>query len=325
MDDYFLFNEVGTGRFWWTDGGDPTAVDALSFATAEGHSDILQALHVAWLEITLFGRDSVETYFNDGTSPFSRIDGGVMERGCLAPYSIVNASGMWVWLDKERRVITLEGRSYTARSGPYDGVIADIVDVTDAWAIYLTIKGHSFYCLTFPTVNRTFVWNITTDTWSEWGTWDSETATYGKWRGKSYCYARTWDLHLLGDSTEGKIYAVRPNLFLEGDASIRSLMLTAHTDHGTMAKKRSRRLKINVKRGQGVDGGAEPVFTMRYRDDNRAWSNERQIGLGLIGETPNIVEVRKLGIYKTRQYEFTHTSNSDFLLNELEEEVEAIE
>jgi hypothetical protein len=47
--------------------------------------------------------------------------------------------------------------------------------------------------------------------------------------------------------------------------------------------------------------------------------------LGLIGETPNIVEIRKLGIYKTRQYEFIHTDNSDFLLNELEEEVEAIE
>ena len=325
MDDYFLANELNSARFWWSDGGDPTAWGALSFASAEGHSDLLQALHAAWLEITLFGRDSLETFYNDGVSPFSRLTGGVLEQGCLAPYSIVNAEGVWVWLSKKRQVVSLEGRAYTARSGPYDSVIGEIPDVSDAWAVYLTIAGHSFYCLSFPTVSRTFVWNMTTDTWSEWGTWDSETSTYGLWKGKSYCYARTWDVHLLGDSDTGKVYKIRTSLFQEDGSTIRSYLKTSLLDHGTMAKKRSNRLKINVKRGQGISGGTEPVFSLRYQDDNRHWSNERQIGLGEIGETPNILEVRHLGLYTTRQYEFAHSDNSDFILNDLEEEAEALE
>ena len=325
MDGYFLANELNSARFWWSDADAPADWGALSFASAEGHSDFLSALHVAWLEITLFGRDSLETYYDDGSSPFSRIEGGVMERGTLAPYSIVNAAGTWVWLDKERKVITLTGRQYDHKSGPYDKIISDIVDVSGAWAVYFSMAGQSFYTLTFPTDNWTVVWNMTTDTWSEWGTWDSETAAYRKWKGKSYCYARTWDLHLLGDATTGKIYIIRPNRFQEEASSIRTLMLTAHTNHGTMAKKRSRKLLINVKRGQGAAGGAEPTFTMRHKSDNRAWSNESSIGLGLIGETWNIVEKRHGGIYKTRQYEFVHSSNSDFRLNEIEEDVESLE
>jgi hypothetical protein len=325
LDDYFLANDIGSARFWWSDGGDPTSWGALSYATAEGHSDLLQALHVAWLEVTLFGRDSLETFYNDGESPFSRISGGVLEQGCLAPYSIVNADGIWVWLSKRRQVITLEGRAYSIKSGPYDSIISEIHDPTGAWSVHMTIAGHSFYCISFPTVKRTFVWNMTTDTWAEWGTWDSETATYGLWKGKSYCYARTWDLHLLGDSASGKIYKIMPTLFREDSEAIRSYMKTALTDHGTTIKKRSRRMKINVKRGQGLAGGAEPVFTMRYKDNNRAWSNERHIGLGEIGETPNIVEIRHLGLYATRQYEFTHSDNSDFILNGIEEETEALE
>jgi hypothetical protein len=324
MDGYFLANELNSPRFWWSDSGEPFLWDALSFASAEGHSDLLQALHVAWLEITLFGRDSLETYYDDGTNPFSRIDGGILERGCLAPYSIVNAGGTWVWLDKERKVITLQGRQYDHKSGPYDSIIGEIEDVTGAWAVYFAIAGHSFYVLTFPTIKWTVIWNMTTDTWTEWGLWDSETATFGMWPGKSYCYARSWDLHLLGDASVGKVYAIRPALFQENNSSIRTIMRTAHMDHGTMAKKRSRSLLINVKRGQGGVGEDEPVFTMRYRDDNRSWSNERTIGLGEIGEIPNIVEVRTGGIYRTRQYEFTHTANSDFRLNAISENVEAL-
>jgi hypothetical protein len=326
LDGYFLANDVGTYRFHWSDADDPFAWDALSFASAEGHWDDLMALHVAWLEIVLFGRDSVESFYDDGVTPFSRIDGGVLERGVLAPWTIRNVEGTWVWLDNTRRVAVLQGRTYRNVSGPYDSIINDIDDVSEAYAIHFTLRGHTFYAISFPTVSRSFVWNMTNDTWYEWGIWDSSTGTYGLYLGKSYAYARSWDTHFVGSSAaNGRVYRLNPALYQEDTAEIRTLMWTSHISHGTSAKKRTRRLRFNVKRGQGTVGGTEPVFTMRYRDNNRSWGNERQIGLGDIGEYPNIVEVRHLGTYKTRQYEFVHSDNSDFILNAIEEDVEPLE
>jgi hypothetical protein len=165
---------------------------------------------------------------------------------------------------------------------------------------------------------------MTTDSWGEWGTWDSNTATYGKWKGKSYAYARTWDMHIIGDSSDSLIYYLRGESHQEASATIRTLMRTAFIDHGTTALKRCRRLLINVKRGEGL-AGDEPVFTMRHNTDGRGWSNEVQVGLGEIGEYQHIIELRSLGTYHTRQWEIVHTDNSDFILNGIQEDVEKLE
>ena len=325
MDGYFLANELNSARFHWSNADEPFLWSSLSFASAEGHPDKLVALHTAWLEVTLFGAESLETYYDDGDSPFSRIEGGVLERGCIAPYSIENCGGIWVWLDSYRRVVTLQGRQWAIKSGPYDEIISKIVDVSTAYSMHCTFSGASFYVLTFPSVDLTVVWNMTTDSWSEWGTWDSDTAIFGRWIGKCYCYARTWDKHLLGGSTDSIIYEMEPGVFQEDGASIRTLMRMAHMTLGTTAQKRETKMRINVKRGQGKVGGAEPVFAIRHNSDNHGWSNEVNVGLGDIGENQHIIEIRGLGTYHSRQWEFLHTDNSDFILNGIEVEVEKME
>jgi hypothetical protein len=326
FDGYFLANDVGSAQFYWSGADEPFTWDSLDFASAEGNPDHINALHVAWLEITLFGKQTLETYYDDGSSPFARIDGGVLERGCLAPYSIVNAGGTWIWLDNERHLISLSGRNWKNLSGPYDEEISDMPDASSAIGVYFNYSGHDFYALTFPASKRTFVLNMTTDSWSEWGSWTSDTATFGMWEGGGcYAYSPTWDLHLFGSPSDSILYRAEQDYFLEDQANIRSLMRLAHVTHGTTARKRSKRLRINVKRGQGAVGGAEPVFTLRHNTDNRGWSNEVQVGLGLVGEYQHIIELRGLGTYHSRQWEIVHSDNSDFILNEVEEDAENLE
>lgn len=321
LDGYILCNDLDTGTFYWSDLNDMTAWTATSFANAEAKPDVLVALKIAYREITLFGKDSIEIWYNDGVTPFSRIEGAYVERGCIAPNSIKNASGVWIWLDNERRVSMLEGRQLRIVSGPYDAVMRDIASASDAYANLISLGNHAFYILTFPTANLSFVYDLSTGLWAEWGVWNSATGAYDQWWGKSYCYAKRWQYHLVGDRETGKIYKMRTDLFQDAGDEVRSLFRTAHVSHGTLDYKFSRELLIRCKRGLGSVAGSEPVIMVRWRDDNGPWKMERQVSLGKIGERELFKRLRCAGRYRTRQWEIAHTDNSDFVLSELQEKL----
>ena len=66
-------------------------------------------------------------------------------------------------------------------------------DVTDAFALVYEIGGHSFYHLTFPTANVTWVYDWLTDEWHQRSNsagnesnWDAATNFYGKVLGLIY-------------------------------------------------------------------------------------------------------------------------------------------
>lgn len=324
FDQYILANYDGTSKFGWSGVNAPQSWLSTSFASAESKPDELVALHVGWREITLFGKESIEVWQNDGVTPFSRLEGAYVERGCIAPYSVVNAGGIWIWLDHERRVSMLEGRNVKLVSGPYDDEIRNIAPARDAYANFITIGSHAFYIITFPSAEKTFVYDLANNSWYEWGTYDSSDGSYEQWRGKSYVYAARWQFHLIGDrSSTGKIYRLREDLFTDAGDEIRTKILTGEITHGTTERKTATELIMRCKRGVGNVTGNEPVFSVRWKNDNGEWSNYRQVSLGKIGDRQMIKRLFRLGQYRTRQYEIVHSDPSDFVLSNLEENVEA--
>lgn len=324
MDRYILANVYGTTRFQWSDVNAPLTWTSTSYADPESKPDILLALHIGWREITLFGKESIEIWYNDGTNPFSRLEGAYVERGCAAAHSIVNAGGVWVWLDHERRISMLEGRTVKLISGPYDGLIRNINSVADAYANFISIGGHAFYLLTFPSENLTVAYDLATDSWAEWGYWDNTTGVHQAWLGKSYCYATRWQFHLVGDRTTGKIYKLDISSFLDCCNEIRTVIRTGQVSHGTLKNKRSDSLLMRCKRGVGGVGEDEPVAEVRWRNDNGNWGKIQRVGLGKIGEREMVKKLSRLGMYRARQYEIIHSAESDFVISDLEEEVEVL-
>ena len=64
---------------------------------------------------------------------------------------------------------------------------------------------------------------------------------------------------------------------------------------------------------------------LRHRTDNGArWSHERWKSLGRTGDHINKIDWRRNGIYRTRQYELTHTDPSDFIIMGAQEDVELL-
>jgi len=325
LDGYILALEADTARVWYPpDPTDITAWSSTGFFSAETKPDDLVAMDIAYREVTLFGKESTEVFYNDGVTPFSRLEGAIQEMGCIAANSVVNAGGAWMWLNDERRVVLLEGRTPKVVSGSYDEVLRDIAPVSDSYANFISIGKHAYYVISFPGEDSTYAYDLTTGTWAEWGYYDSSAGTYGMWLGRSYDYARRWEQHLVGSRADGNIYLLEPTTFQDGGNTIRTLIRTGQVSHGTSAWKRSKELRIKCKRGLGSETGSEPVFTVRWRDEMGPWSNEIQVSLGKVGETESIVRLFRLGRYRTRQYEIVHSDNTDFQLSGIEEDVEVV-
>jgi hypothetical protein len=327
FDTYMLANKVDTGQMHRSNVNAPETWDA-NFITAEQAPDNLTAVHARWNEIWLFGTRTVERWYNDGETPFVPFDGGVLSTGCEAPYSIQWIRGAFYWLNEERELVRSAGNSYEILSGPVENLLRDTRTISDAIADYMTVGGETFYVLSLPSYSSdglTLVYDITKNEWQgEWNYWDSVASSYERFRGQCYVFATSWNRHLLGDKDNGKIYYMRTDKHQDNGDIMRSAWLTGHVDHDSSLKKRSAKLRLRVQRGEGAEGST-PKLMLRWRDNgNEVWKNIHYLDLGELGEYEMYLTLRRLGIYRSRQYELFVTDDVPIVLAEAEELVEVI-
>lgn len=325
LDSYIMANSVGTARTYYSDLNSVTAWTSTSFFTAESNPDNATAMKVGWREVLVAGNESVEVWINDGQTPFSRLQGGIIQRGCSAPYTIQQVGNAWMWLDDRRKFVKLDGRDPTVISLPYDRVIQEMTAVDNAISDVIEVSGFPLYVTSFPSAGVTLVYNYLTESWSRWGYWDGSQGVYQRFLGNSYCYARGWNFHLFGDRTTGKIYKASRDVFTDDGNPIRSTRQTGFISHGTNQMKECVELTIRLKRSVANATVTDPQMMVRWRNKNGAWNQERQVSLGQVGDHDYLVHLHRLGQYRVRQWEFTHSDATDWILVDAEEEFEVLD
>jgi len=314
MDQYVLANSIGSGTIQFSAINDLTNWTALEFFTAESKYDDVVAIREGYREIIALGRESVEFWVNDGQNPFSRIPGSAQPFGTDAAQSLALVGDTWIWLDHTRRLATMNGRQVVNMSTPYDRVIQEMSSVNDAIGYAISFDGQPLYVLNFPTARQTLVYNYMSGQWHKWGYWDLSNGRYERFRGMSYAYARSWNLHLFGDHTNGKIYRMSRTAYTDNGNPIRSMVRTGNVDHGTYMNKRSDLVRVRCSRG-GDANVANPQLRMRRRvNDSAQWENERSKPLGPVGNRYPFIDFRRNGVYKTCQYEFVHSDDSPLIM-----------
>ena len=210
LDGYFVFNEPDSQRFWVTSLNDGTAVDPLDFASAEGNPDNIVSLMVDHREVWLFGNNTIEVWYNAGAAdfPLERIQGAFMETGCLAPYSVAKLDNSVFWLGSDARGngIVYRNNGYNAQRISTHAVEWQIQQygvLNDAVGYSYQQDGHSFYVLTFPTAQATWVFDVATGAWHERAAWDGVQFR----RHRSNCQANFAGQVLVGDWENGNVYA----------------------------------------------------------------------------------------------------------------------
>lgn len=176
LDNYLVFTEAGSGRWFASDVNAPESYDAAMFATAEGQPDELYGLIADHGQAFLAGAASCELWQNTGGEgfPFQRVANGLIELGCAAGKTLGKLDNGIFWLANDLTVRRLQG--FTPLRVSHDGVEAAIRlygDVTDAYAMTYTFAGHLMYALTFPG-KATWEFDVTTGLWHERQTYGSQ-------------------------------------------------------------------------------------------------------------------------------------------------------
>ncbi len=319
IDGYFVFNEPNSSRFWVTSLFDGTTIDPLDFASAEGDPDGLVSLIVDHREVWLFGTNSIEVWYDAGTTdfPLQRIQGAFNEIGCAAPYSVAKLDNGVFWLGSDAR-----GRGIVYRANGYTGTristhavewqIQQYGDISDALAYTYQQDGHAFYVLIFPTANTTWVYDVSTQAWHERAGWSNGEFT----RHRSNCQVVYNNEILVGDYENGNIYAFSLDDYSDNGDIQKWLRTWRALPPGQNNLKRAAHhtLQIDCETGVGLNGtvqGSDPQIMLRWSDDGgHTWSNERWVSMGKVGEYFRRAIFRRLGMtlkIRDRVYEISGT------------------
>ena len=326
LDGYVLANLQGSRRIFFSTPGNlgalPTWTSGDYFA-AEVNPDFVNALLVKDQQLYIFGPSSLEIWENDGETPFSRIPGGAVESGTLAPYSPIATDEAIYWLDQDRHIVQWDSRAVKRISTPYDRVLKGMASVSDCRSDKIDIAGKTFLIFHFPAGNLTLCYNISEDSWSEWGAYSSRTMSYDRWRGNCYAYCPDWNLHLVGSARNQDVYQMSATHYTDVGEPIRVLKRTGHLSFGTSKTKRSRELRLRAARGK-TSSTTTPSLMVRWRDDNAKWSQEKTLSLGKHGQTDLTLRLFRTGIFRTRQYEISATDAVPIMFTEAEEDIEVL-
>lgn len=322
LDQYFIFNEKDTGRFFISALADGTSYDPLDFGTAEGSPDNIVSILADHRDLLLFGETSIELWDNTGDVdfPFAPQNGVFIERGCSATFSTLKMDNQVYWLGEDRVVYVMEG--YTPRrisTHAIEEQIRGYSRVDDAFAFTYTEDGHYFYILTFPTGGETWVYDAATKLWHQ-----RSTGTLGEeWRANAY--AKFNRKNYIGDQNTGQIFEMSLDVYDEDGDEIRRIRTTMPLTAGERTVFMSK-IQVYLDSGQGLISGqgSDPLIGLSWSDDGgRTFNSPRFRSVGKIGEYEQRVIWRRLGLYRNRVYKLEMTDPIAWAIIDASAEVEA--
>jgi hypothetical protein len=327
------------------------SIDPLDFASAEGNPDGLVSVIVNNREAWLFGTNSIEIWYDAGTPdfPLARIQGASNEIGCAATFSVAKLDNSIFWLGQDAR-----GRGIVYRNNGYTGIrasnhaiewqIQQYGDISNAIAYTYQQDGHSFYVLTFPTVQKTWVYDVVTQSWHERAGWSNGDFI----RYRPNCQTAFNSEVVLGDYESGNLYKYDLDVYADNGQTQKWLRSWRVIPSGQNNLRRTAQhsLQLDCETGVGLNGvdpqdiiinyllaengdileaengdklilnyattqGANPEVMLRWSDDGgHTWSNEHWASMGRIGQYGRRVFWRRLGMtlkLRDRVYEVSGT------------------
>lgn len=148
----------------------------------------------------------------DPDIPFQPIGSGFIQQGIGAGDSLVQLDNTLFWIGGDVR-----GKAIGWRANGYIPQRVTNHDVEYAWSQYSSIsdaiaypyqdQGHSFWHIYFPTADKTWVFDVSTNMWHERAYLDPTTGIEKAHRTRTHAFF--FDKHLVGDRELPKIYEMK--------------------------------------------------------------------------------------------------------------------
>ncbi len=311
MEGYFVVNDPDNtqglqidGSFFWSDLRDGTSWLGTNFATAERDSDKLIAIEKSHREVWLFGETSTEIWYNSGGDPvFTPLTSGYIEWGIAAKASATRIDQTMVWLSKNSygrgQIVQATGfKPKVISTRAVDSAISGYTTVEDASAFAMQWKGHTWYVLTFPTENVTWVYDDTEKVWFEWSSW-------GVGRSIYTTHTTFNGIHYTGDYLTGRVYGLEDTTYTENGEIIERLRRTSHFfDDDNILFYNS----VDIEFEYGTGGSTDGQVMLRWSDDfGNTWSKEYWKPIGKLGDYDTHLKWNRLGSSRDRVFEIRIT------------------
>jgi hypothetical protein len=330
QDGWFTVTGDGTGRVYINESANAgTNWNSLDVATAEGAPDDTVGHIHDHRELWLFGEDTTEVWTNTGDAdfPFERSGNTFIEHGCAAAGSIAKLDNTVFWLGRDDNggAVVFRAQGYApARLSTHALELAmqGYSTVSDAFSFTFQMQGHSFYALTFPTGNATWVYDVSSGQWTEWLWRNPNTNTLH--RHRSNCCVYFGGQHLVGDWETGKVYSLDMDTYTDDEDPILRLRRTQTVEDSARLLFFSR-LVIQMETGVGlVTGqGSDPQLMLRYSNDGgHTWSNTKTKTIGATGEYSRRVKFGPTGAAHSRVWEISMTDPVKFAVFGADADVE---
>ena len=340
VDNYFVYNKPNTQQWGASNPLSPIS-QGLSFSSKDGAPDNLVSLIVDHREVYLLGEASSEVWVDVGTFPFpfQRIPGTSTQHGIAAKASVYRLGNSFAYLSRNNRgqaqVMQMNGYMPTRISthAVEQSLLNQYVD--DAYAWTYQQEGHECYVISFPTLDLTWVYDLSTQMWHKW-LWVDTTNTFHRHRGN--CSSVFQGEVLVGDRDNGQIYLLDPSNYTDNGDEIRRVRRAPHivTD---LQRQYLEELQIQFQPGVGLVGyseasndpsnaiaaiaiagvaiagknisytvGANPQAMLRWSNDGGStWSKEHWSTIGKTGQYSNRAIWRRLGWSRDRIFEVVVT------------------
>ena len=340
VDNYFVYNDPQTQQWAASNLLSPITY-GLSYASKFTGPDNLVSLIVDHGQVYLLGETTSEVWSDVGTFPFpfQRIPGSSSQHGIAAKFSVARLGNSFAYLSQNSRgqaeIVMMNGY-FPQRISTHavENTLANQY-VADAIAYTYQIEGHEVYVISFPTLDLTWAYDISTQMWHKWLWVDSNNVYH---RHRSNCHALFQNLNLVGDWQNGIIYQIDANNYTDNGGEIRRLRRCPHlvTD---LQRQFFDELQIQFQPGVGLSGvlvsstspasavagyataglaiagtgqiatlAVNPKAMLRWSNDGGStYSNEHWTSIGLQGKYKNRAIWRRLGTARDRIYEVVVT------------------
>ncbi len=309
MDGYLIFNRPNTQIFQLTPLNAVLPLSGLDLGSASAAPDNLVGLVALQENLYLFSQKHMEVFYDSGNNsfPFDRIQGAVLELGCLSAFSIAKIQNAVYWLGQDssgRGVIYRAQGLQPQRISTFaiESEIELLGDMSTARSWSYQQAGHFFYCLNLPGANTTWVFDTTMNLWHE-RTFLAPGGTY--LRHLADCHAFAYNTNVVGDYSSGNVYSLDPTVFTDNGSAICRERASPHLSKD-MNRIFHSRFKLDMEMGLGLDGGVQgsnPQAMLQWSNDfGHSWSNEHWAGVGKIGARKTQAAWRRLGASRDRVY-----------------------
>lgn len=303
---------TGSGFSYAVDSISGDGFDPLDIASKVGSPDPIVTLGVMHSEIWLIGQLTTEIWYNAGAADFTfqRLPGTFIEHGCIALYSFAkhDLTVFWLSQDREGQGIVIMGENYKAyriSTHAIEYAIASYSTISDAIGYVYQQEGHVFYVLTFPTANKTWVYDKAAQLWHERNSLDPVNGYLN--RHISNTSANAYGKNVVGDYQNGNLYAFNLNTYTDNGnpiPRIRSFPHILDDDNRILYKS----FTADIECGNDTNGADNPHVSLRWSDNRgKSYGNRIEQSLGQTGQYLTSVQYNRLGYARDRVFELSWT------------------